>query len=720
IPTISLVTDKDNLFSHENDPETGGIYIYTGHSTTGGRGWERPVSAEFFTQEDTKEFQVNCGIRLQGGESRRPNKCPKHSFSLRFRNEYGPTELDFELFDGWPVNSFDTIQLRGFFNNAWTHWAPDQRERTQYIRDQWIRDSIIDMGHPDAGQGFFVHLYLNGIYWGLYNLQERPVASHYAAYNGGDKEKIDAINGGDPTDGTKAAWNQMRSVVSSRNWEEICKLIDIDNFIDWTIANLTAGNADLKDDGNWRAAGGGYESRFWRFYSWDGEHILENVNQTGTRPSSDPTGLFNYLDDIEEFRVRFGDRVHKHHFNGGALMPGKNIQRWTERSDGLYLAVIAESARWGDYRRDVHSYRSGPYYLYTRDEFWIPERNRLLNQYFPVRTDIALNYYRSRGLYPNIDAPVFRINGLYQHGGYISPDDMLSMTATTGTIWYTLDGNDPRQSQQNATDDTTLVAENADKKVLVPTGPVSSNWKSATAFNDLAWADCTGSPGGVGYERTSGYGHLISLDVESLMYNRNTTCYIRIPFTVSGNPSDFNLMTLNMRYDDDFVAYLNGVEIQRAFIAGTPAWNSNAGSSHEADGLESFDISEYIGALQSGDNILAIHGLNTSISSTDFLISAELIAGKSSSPGGPASSAIEYNKPLTLNRSAHVKARVLSGNTWSALNEAVFAIGPVSDNLRITEIMYHPQNPADPNDPNDPNEEYIELKNIGPETINLN
>jgi hypothetical protein len=63
---------------------------------------------------------------------------------------------------------------------------------------------------------------------------------------------------------------------------------------------------------------------------------------------------------------------------------------------------------------------------------------------------------------------------------------------------------------------------------------------------------------------------------------------------------------------------------------------------------------------------------------------------------------------------------MLSGNAWSALNEAVFAIGPVADNLSITEIMYHPQNPTEPNDPNDPNEEYIELKNIGAEAINLN
>ncbi|GAF78396.1 unnamed protein product, partial [marine sediment metagenome] len=77
----------------------------------------------------------------------------------------------------------------------------------------------------------------------------------------------------------------------------------------------------------------------------------------------------------------------------------------------------------------------------------------------------------------------------------------------------------------------------------------------------------------------------------------------------------------------------------------------------------------------------------------------------------------QYAGPITLSKSVHVKARVLYGGTWSALNEAIFAIGPVVENLRITEIMYHPKYTGDPNDPN---EEFIELKNIGPNTLNLN
>ena len=82
-------------------------------------------------------------------------------------------------------------------------------------------------------------------------------------------------------------------------------------------------------------------------------------------------------------------------------------------------------------------------------------------------------------------------------------------------------------------------------------------------------------------------------------------------------------------------------------------------------------------------------------------------------PGGIVNTARAqvYTQPIRLAASAQVKARVLSGGTWSALNEAVFAIGPVAESLRISEILYHPAQ--------DPNAEYIELTNIGSQTINL-
>jgi hypothetical protein len=688
IPTVSLITNKDSLFSQSNDPQTGGIYIYTGHSSTGGNGWERPVSMELFTPDGATGFQASCGLQIEGDESRDPLECPKHSFGLRFRSKYGQARLDFPLFDGGPVESFDSLQLRGFFHDTWTHPALDRRRRAQYVRDQWMRDSLLEMGQADAGRGIYVHLYLNGIYWGLYNLHEQLDAGHYARYNGGDPERIDTLDG-DPTctgsepgrlaNGTIDTWLELQGIVASRDWDRICSVLDVDSFIDWSILNALAGAMDIQPGSHWRAAGGGPDRRSWRFYTWDAERVLEITGQNGTRPSSDPTGLFDFLDDIQEFRGRFGDRVHRHLFHKGALTAERSAQRWLRRAGEIEPAIIAESARWGDYRRDVHPYGTGPYHLYTRNAFWLPEKNRLLNEYFPRRTGIVLEQFKSRGLYPAIDAPTFHIEGTYQHGGPVTSGSMLTMQGGAGTIWYTLDGTDPRRPALAARATVhTLVGEDAAKRALVPTQDIDDSWKGGAPFNDFYWTLVTGAPGGVGYEHSGGYEPLISLDVEDQMYEQNATCYIRIPFHLAVDPGRFNHLTLRIHYDDDFVAYLNGVEIKRAMFKGHPAWDSAAGGTHEADDPELFAVSDSLHLLRYGDNVLAIHGLNSARNSSDFIILASLEAVESTAVkgGGVCATATQYVGPVTVDRTMQVKARVLNGTNWSALNEAVFTVGP--------------------------------------------
>jgi len=61
--------------------------------------------------------------------------------------------------------------------------------------------------------------------------------------------------------------------------------------------------------------------------------------------------------------------------------------------------MVAESARWGDYRRDVHPYKQPPYELYTRDQHWRPEVKRLLEEYFPKRSGKVLEQLQKVGLY---------------------------------------------------------------------------------------------------------------------------------------------------------------------------------------------------------------------------------------------------------------------------------------------------------------------------------
>jgi hypothetical protein len=182
------------------------------------------------------------------------------------------------------------------------------------------------------------------------------------------------------------------------------------------------------------------------------------------------------------------------------------------------------------------------------------------------------------------------------------------------------------------TTNPTLVAQSTDKHALVPTGPISDDWKGGRAFDDTAWLICRGSPGGIGYEKDTGYQTLISLDVGAQMYGsgKNNTCYIRVPFTVDANSlAGITKLTLGVRYDDGFVAYLNGKEVARRNFTGTPAWNSYADSAREAnvsDVDERIDLTAFLSSLQAGANILAIHGVNASNTSSDFLITATLDA----------------------------------------------------------------------------------------------
>jgi hypothetical protein len=224
----------------------------------------------------------------------------------------------------------------------------------------------------------------------------------------------------------------------------------------------------------------------------------------------------------------------------------------------------------------------------------------------------------------------------------------------------------------------TLVAEDAAKRALVPTQDIDDSWTGGAPFNDFYWTLVTGVPGGVGYEYSGGYEPLISLDVEDQMYGQNATCYLRIPFHLAVDPGRFDHLTLRIRYDDDFVAYLNGVEIQRAMFKGTPAWDSAASGTHEADDAELFAVSGSLHLLRRGDNILAIHGLNSARNSSDFIILASLEAVESTAAqsSGISATAIQYVGPVIVDRTMQVKARVLSGGNWSALNEAVFTVEP--------------------------------------------
>jgi len=445
IPTVSLVMNRDD-FSGGN-----GIYSNSGNK---GFAWERACSAEFIPAEnDTRnDWQENCGLRVQGGASRNSGSSPKHSLSLRFREDYGTSKLREPLFPGSEVDEFNVVALRAGYNNSWIHRDAGQRGRGSMIRDQWVRQSMLDMGNPAAGEGFMAHLFINGLYWGVHNLCERGDASHYAEHRGGDADQLDAKNGSQFVDGNSTAFGQIDNVVDGGDWEKIQQVINIDQYIDYQLINRYGSNADLKSGGNWRAAGGGpfpggqpELMAPWDLYSWDAERSLES--QSSSFVPLDPLGVRGTLESHDDYKIRLADRVQKHFYGDGALTPAATRARWEKYADDLDRAIIAESARWGDHRRSIP---------YTRDVEWLAEQNRLYSSYFPSRSATVLNNISL----PSVDAPEFRVGGAPQMKGLVSMGDTLTVTGG-GSIYYTVDGVDPREDGGAVSPSAILVSNGA-------------------------------------------------------------------------------------------------------------------------------------------------------------------------------------------------------------------------------------------------------------------
>ena len=160
------------------------------------------------------------------------------------------------------------------------------------------------------------------------------------------------------------------------------------------------------------------------------------------------------------------------------------------------------------------------------------------------------------------------------NGGTFPAGTTLSLSGNLSngrSIWYTLNGTDPRFTSNTTVLNTkTLVDITAPAKALVPTSNIGTNWRGGNEpFDDSSWI---GGTNGVGFDSASTYNPYININLEApnpVMSGVNTSAYVRIPFNIAaGDIAKFNYLTLQMRYDDGFVAFLNGTRIASGLSTG--------------------------------------------------------------------------------------------------------------------------------------------------------
>lgn len=763
VPSLSIAIDSDDMFG------SSGIYSNPGSS---GQAWERKTSLELIDPADPTgdgNFQQNCAIRIQGGAFRSFGLTRKKSFRVLFKSEFGtsnePTggagSLKFPLFGTTPgtAQEFQTLIFRMESNDGW-QWS-GAGGQPQYARDEFGRRTQLALGQP-ASHGRYLHLYINGVYWGLYNVVERPDSSFAESYiEDAVRENWEGQNSGSPiNDATNLNnWNAYRSAASAISsagsnaardaaFLEACGFnpdgtrnnsfpihCDPTNNADYFITNWYAGNSDWPNKNYYGGISQLSNKNGYKYFMWDSEWSLFLRSNTNYNRITDYRGIAapnDGLQDSPEYRLRFGDRVHRAFFNGGPLTPAAAQARYEEVTTDHTSILNPEAARWGDQHGQSRSLSD-----------WQNEYNRIVDDWFPVRGDNFLSSLRSAGLYPNLTAPTYS-----QHGGSVpdgSGPSIITPTSIT-QVYYMFGDSDSDPTDYEHSLDPRLVGGGINPAATLvtlggggPGGPSTTfyiqsgdTWKflddgsnqgtawKEVGFNDASW-DSGPSQLGYGDGDEAKVVGFIDTDPVTGGTQKNATTYFRTTVNIA-DPTVFENFTLNYTYDDGVVVYVNGSEVARQNLPLAPAFDQYAtGSSGDnATDTETLLPSAFVAGL----NTIAVEIHQNGSGSSDISFDLALTGNPPGAGGGDTHS----SDPIPITEPGWLFSRSYNPTSgeWSALNTAFFTpdtIAAAANNLVISEFNYHPAEPTTPAEiavsTNRDDYEFLELMNVSTQSIDL-
>ena len=373
---ISLVTDPDNLFDYDKGiygngraldqyiaaagmtdggvpdtytDEAGNIY-YKYMSTNAyneGKEWERETSLIYFNEFHEKSAEQTVGIRISGQSTR---NATQKSFNLYAREIYdGSTELSFEFFEGMKYSS---VKLR----NGGSDYAGSK------IYDAFLQ-SLAEGREVSIQDSKPCVVFLNGEYWGLYNIRERYKEDYFQNHYEISENNVWMIDAGAPGIGEWDAWNNYDAVLKfisendmkiPENYEKACELIDIQSLIDFYCIQLYIDNSDVGFDKNialWRSiqkGDGKYEDGKWRFMLYDLDGALSDPEKNTFRESEWWKEDFNLMDEAmiksllenPDFKAQFiksFKEIASTNFNYDLVH--ESLQQWQE----LYQTQVVKS-----------------------------------------------------------------------------------------------------------------------------------------------------------------------------------------------------------------------------------------------------------------------------------------------------------------------------------------------------------------------------------------
>ena len=324
LPVISISTPPKFLFDDEIGITTGicvsnelGALPPFDPDANFWNSWERPVHLEYFTPEGVTGLDQDAGIAIFGGAFGR--QIEQKAFTLYARDKYGDRDFDFPLFPSKPVNSFRRFLLRCSSNDF---------NRT-YIRDAMMNTLVSGQMDVDYQAYQPTIVYLNGEFWGLYNIREKTNHFYPESNYGIDPDQVDLVEGFEWTaHGDGSGFYSLMDFVADHNmafdenYETVRQQIDAVEFMNYFIAEIYVCNRDWlhqnikswrqhEPPGKWR----------WLLYDMDwgfnGEFVLgpdqyvTNTLQWATE-QGEASLLFSRLLENKGFREEFVQRFATH------------------------------------------------------------------------------------------------------------------------------------------------------------------------------------------------------------------------------------------------------------------------------------------------------------------------------------------------------------------------------------------------------------------------
>ena len=350
-PVLSLMGEPDDFFDHDRGLYVPGVHfeeenpIWTGNYFQTGKEWERPVYLDYFEKEGEHILSQWAGARMHGDKTR---EKPQKSIRLYARKEYGDQYFRHQVFPQRTDSLFKRMVLRTPMA-AWGEVA---------ITDILAREIVRPLG-LEAQEYQPAIVFLNGEYWGIHTLRERMDERYFQRRFRLDPGEVDVVlnnthaNMGDNTD-----WLALKAFVETHDltedsvYAEIKRRIDIQNFIDYMIAEIYLANSDWPANNHrfWKAK---KDKEKWRWLFYDLDAAFGNPLYNSLVPaiedkyewSAKSTFMLRNLLRNPSFNARFLGRFEyllETVFHPDSTLPILN------RLESLYaLEMQHQSARWG-------------------------------------------------------------------------------------------------------------------------------------------------------------------------------------------------------------------------------------------------------------------------------------------------------------------------------------------------------------------------------------